>query len=314
MNNSWTKMTRARLFASLMTSASLATGIAMAEPACPPENGIAVQVLGSGGPVADDARASTAYLVWADGVSRVLVDAGGGSFLRFGEAGASFTDLDFIGISHFHTDHSADLAALLKSGYFSDRTRPLALSGPGPGGPFPGLNGYLEALLDPENGAYGYLSGYLDGTDGLVKLVPMETTAAPGPITLVESKRLVVDSMNIPHGIVPALAYRLQIGGIKLVFGGDQNGSDPAFVDFAQEADLLVMHMAIPPDAGDVAKKLHPTPARIGAVAKAAGVKSLLLSHFMARSLHQLDRNVEIVRQVYAGRVVVAEDLACLLP
>ncbi|MEE4293035.1 MAG: MBL fold metallo-hydrolase [Xanthomonadales bacterium] len=317
MNESWTKMTRARLFAFLVASASLATGIAMAEPACPPENGIAVQVLGSGGPVADDARASTAYLVWADGVSRVLVDAGGGSFLRFGEAGASFTDLDFIGISHFHTDHSADLAALLKSGYFSDRARPLALSGPGPGGPFPGLNGYLEALLDPETGAYGYLSGYLDGTDGLVKLETREipfTEDSAKAVTVLATEQFGVQAMSIPHGIVPALAYRLQIGGMRLVFGGDQNGSDPAFVDFAREADLLVMHMAIPPGAGDVAKKLHPTPAGIGAIAKEAGVKSLLLSHFMARSLHQLDRNVEIVRQAYDGRVVVAEDLACVLP
>jgi len=33
-------------------------------------------------------RASSSYLVWQDGQARVLVDAGGGSALRFGESGA----------------------------------------------------------------------------------------------------------------------------------------------------------------------------------------------------------------------------------
>ncbi len=132
---------------------------------CPPASGVAVQVLGSGGPAADDARASSAYLVWLDGQARVLVDAGGGTFLRFGEAGARFEDLDLVAVSHFHTDHSADVPALLKSGYFSDRQRPLGMAGPDGRGNFPGLEGWLGALLGPE-GAYAYLGGYLDGSDG----------------------------------------------------------------------------------------------------------------------------------------------------
>jgi len=45
--------------------------------------GVAVQVLGSGGPEQQDKRASSSYLVWEDGRPRALVDAGGGSALRF---------------------------------------------------------------------------------------------------------------------------------------------------------------------------------------------------------------------------------------
>ncbi|MCP4300323.1 MAG: MBL fold metallo-hydrolase [Gammaproteobacteria bacterium] len=96
-----------------------------------------LHVLGSGGPIADDGRASSAYLIWVDGVSRVLIDTGGGAFLRFGEAGAAFIDLDFVGLSHFHTDHSADFPALLKSGSFSGRKRALHIAGPDADGPFP---------------------------------------------------------------------------------------------------------------------------------------------------------------------------------
>ncbi len=86
---------------------------------CAPNKGLTLQILGSGGPVADDGRASTGYLLWINGRSRFLIDSGGGIFLRFGEAGARFEDLQHIAISHFHTDHSTDLVALLKSAYFS---------------------------------------------------------------------------------------------------------------------------------------------------------------------------------------------------
>ncbi len=55
---------------------------------CPPAAGVAVQVLGSGGPIADDARAATSYLIWIDGRSRVLIDVGSCLCFRLGQAGA----------------------------------------------------------------------------------------------------------------------------------------------------------------------------------------------------------------------------------
>ena len=101
----------------LLTLSALQTP---ASAACSPRR--AVQVLGSGGPIADDARASAGYLVWIDGRPRLLVDAGGGVFLPFGEAKAKFDTLDAIAITHLHADLFGDLVALLKSGFFGDRT------------------------------------------------------------------------------------------------------------------------------------------------------------------------------------------------
>lgn len=42
---------------------------------CPAPTGVSLQVFGSGRPIADDARASSGYVVWIDGKSRVLIDA-----------------------------------------------------------------------------------------------------------------------------------------------------------------------------------------------------------------------------------------------
>ena len=283
---------------------------------CPPEDGVALQVLGSGGPIADDGRASSGYVVWVDGQSRVLIDAGGGTFLRFGEAGADFTQLDFVGLSHLHTDHSADFPALLKSGYFSGRKRPLTVAGPGAGGPFPGLHAWLTSMLDGGTGAFGYLSGYLDGSGGLANLEPVEIsrdTLEPLTVFDAENSDVTVAALPVPHGIVPALGFRVRVRDVTIVFASDQNGSDPAFAGFAGGATALVMHMPIPEGATGGALQLHARPGRIGEIAAEASAESLILSHFMARSLHDLESNVGIVSDSYGGHIVVAEDLACVV-
>ena len=272
-----------------------------------------LQVLGSGGPVADDGRASSAYLVWIDGKSRVLIDSGGGTFLRFGEAGARFEDLDFVGLSHLHTDHSADFPALLKSGNFSDRDRPLPVAGPDGDGVFPGLSNYLSAMLDRDNGAYGYLAGFLDGKGGTPTLMPSEVPIGE-TVLLWSDEGLAIDAMRVPHGIVPAVAFRVRVGETTIVFGSDQNGSNPAFVEFASDASLLVMHMVVPEDVSGVGRRLHAPPSVIGELAGQAGPGKLVLSHFMARSLKDLQGNLALVKKAYAGDVVVAEDLACVTP
>ncbi|MGI9236220.1 MAG: MBL fold metallo-hydrolase [Woeseiaceae bacterium] len=282
----------------------------LADP-CASRKGVVLQVLGSGGPIADDVRASSSYLVWIDGVARVLIDTGAGSFLRFGESGASFENLDFVGLSHFHTDHSADFPALLKSGSFSDRMRPLHIAGPAGDGPFPGLKAWLRSMLDSESGAYGYLAGFLDGTGGRPMLVAKEVEGAE-PIIVYKNEDFTVQAMPVPHGIVPAVAFKVIAGGETVVFASDQNGGDAAFPAFANGASILVMHLVVPEGATGVANRLHAHPSTVGAVAAKAEAMQLVLSHFMARSLRELDQNVALVRNAYDGDITIAEDLACI--
>lgn len=286
-----------------------------ADKKCGAQSTLSLQVLGSGGPIADDARASSGYLLWVDGLSRVLVDAGGGTFLRFGEAGGSFNDLDFVGLSHFHTDHSSDFSALLKSGYFSPRKRPLYVAGPSRGGPFPGLGDWLERMLGKSSGAYAYLNGYLDGSDGLVQLTAIEISSdsvtsidLPDPI----DSRLSIDALSVPHGIVPALAFRIKSKNRVIIFGSDQTATNQEFAEFARNADLLIMHMAISNDADPIAKKLHATPRAIGEMARLIQPDRLLLSHFMSRSLRGIDESISSIREYYKGEILLAEDLMCL--
>lgn len=161
--------------------------------------------------MSDDARASAGYLVWMKGKARVLVDTGGGVFLRFGQAKARIEDLKLIAITHLHADHVADLPALVKSGYFSPRVSELHLYGPDGNDLMPGMKAFVKDLFDPDAGAFRYLSGALDGSDGLFPLGVTELSTKPGTVSPVfHDQDINIDSLGVRHGPIPALAYRVR--------------------------------------------------------------------------------------------------------
>lgn len=302
----------ARFAMCLSCGMALGTPTMLASQTLCPSEGVAVQVLGSGGPRTGSDRASASYLVWVDGRARVMVDAGGGSFVRFGASGARLADLRLIALSHLHPDHVTDLAGLL---WLSDaaRVEPLRMVGPSGAGDFPAFDDFLQRLFHPESGAFPVLSGVLGGQGRGVRTLPntIDVTHHVSSVVFEESGLRIL-AHPVPHGPVPALAFRVEIDGLSVVFSGDQNGSDPAFVEFSEEATTLVMHLAVPPRTSGFARDLHATPDVVGQVAKSASVRELILSHLFAHDdPADLEMGVDEVRARYNGSIRVAEDLAC---
>lgn len=274
--------------------------------------GVAVQVLGSGGPELQDKRASSSYLVWKEGQALVLVDAGGGSALRFGESGAQMSQLEAILFSHFHVDHSGDFAALIKSSWFEDRKRPLPIYGP-PGNDFmPSTTEFVSDFFGEKRGAYRYLSELLvPGEDGSYKMQPHTVVAGSTPIGAYRSGDLALSAVRVIHGPVPALAWRVDVGGKSMVFSGDTNGDDPGLVKLAINADIFVAHNAVPEGATGVERRLHMPPSVIGQIAADAHVKNLVLSHRMLRTLGKEEQTQAEIRKRYSGPLAFANDLDC---
>jgi ribonuclease BN (tRNA processing enzyme) len=176
------------------------------------------------------------------------------------------------------------------------------------------LHDFLNSLLSSEAGAYAYLSDYLNGNGRLPLLEQIEVEPGlNGAIRILSDADSDehVDALYVPHGIVPALAYRIQVGAKSIVFSSDQNGSSKQFVDFARNATVLVMHMPVPEGVTGAGRKLHAPPSVIGEIAAQAEVDQLVLSHFMARSLRDLDGNVSLIRSEFDGSVMTANDLDC---
>ena len=278
-------------------------------------DGIEVQVLGSGGPETQDMRASSSYVIWLDGKATVLVDSGGGSALRFGQSGAQMRDLDMVLFTHLHADHSADFPALVKSSFFEFRKKPLAVYGPTGNKRFPATSGFIQALFDEETGAFRYLYDFITpGEASYTIQVHDVDTRETGISTVYSGNGMKVSAVTVIHGPVPALAWRVDVAGKSIVFSGDTNGNGNSLQQLAQQADLLVAHNAVPEDATGVARNLHMPPSVIGRIAGGAGVKQLVLSHRMLRTLGREEETLRYIKESYSGPAGFADDLDCFAP
>jgi ribonuclease BN (tRNA processing enzyme) len=272
---------------------------------CDPTD-MTVQILGSGGPRINRERASTSYLVWVGRQGRVLVDAGGGAFLRFGQAGGQLEDLSLVAISHMHPDHVSDVPALLWLSNLA-RKEPLPIAGPSGGDVTPDLQAFLHRLFDEKAGAFPLLGGTLGGTGLGVRLIATRLdTTKPEPVVVLDQPGIRVTALSVPHGNIPSLAYRVQTPSGTVVFGSDQTGTNPRFVEFAQRADVLVLHLMI---GVSETSPLHASPAVVGHVARDANPKRLILSHIGQFNL--ADAVAEVAR-AYTGPAIVASDLQCV--
>jgi ribonuclease BN (tRNA processing enzyme) len=273
---------------------------------------VQVQILGSGGPELEDRRASSSYLVWQDGRPRILIDSGGGSALRFGQAGAHVAQLDAVLFTHLHIDHSADFPALIKSSYFEERKLPLPVYGPPGNENFPSTTEFVAGLFDGKHGVYRYLADFLAGKDGGYLLQAHDVALTAREIRTVGSgNNLMLDATQVTHGAVPAMAWRVSIGGTIIVFSGDTNGDNGNLERLAKGADLFVAHNAVPEGETGAARQLHMPPSVIGRIAKTAGVGRVVLSHRMLRTLGRESETRSVIARVYPGPVAFAEDLDC---
>jgi ribonuclease BN (tRNA processing enzyme) len=274
--------------------------------------GVALQVLGSGGPELQDKRASSSYLIWQDGRARVLVDAGGGSALRFGESGATMSQLDLMLFSHYHVDHSADFPALIKSSWFEDRRQPLPIYGPAGNDFMPSTTEFVADFFGDKRGVYRYLSElYVPEQPGSYKLQPHDVYSIAAPEEVFHGRDLSATAVTVIHGGVPALGWRVDIGGKSIAFSGDANGEGDSLSRLAMGADIFVAHNAVPENADRIERRLHMPPSVIGRLASDGKVKRLVLSHRMLRTLGREKETEAEIRKRYAGPLAFANDLDC---
>lgn len=268
---------------------------------------VRLQVLGSGGPEITDRRASSGYVIWVDGKSRVLVDFGGGASLRFEEVGAKVEELELILLTHLHVDHTADLPALLKASFFTRAGGTLPVYGPDSNSLMPSTETFVDRLFENGTGAWQYLGDHLDG--GARLQLKAHTLKESKTVRTVYSKHGIrVLAVSVHHGPIPAVAYRVEVGAKSITFSGDMNGAYHTLETLAKDTDILVAHNAVPKGAKGVAANLHMTPKTIGKIAAEARPKILVLSHRMLRTLGKEAETKKEIRRAYKGVIKFAND------
>ena len=303
------------------------------------KGGLSVLVLGSGGPrAASNGRAGSGYLIFVEGVPRIMMDMGGGTFKSLGMSGALIPNLDKFLLTHLHLDHTADMSAMVKTAFFHNRatgafrTAPFHFYGPEANGiPFPPalpdgagveqyppVSEYVHGHYNIQTGLERYLNAFSLGTQTgrfswTVTDLPSDFTSDAITTVFEEPDGLVAKSIAVHHGPVPAVAYRIEYNGMSIVWSGDTTSRTGNMAKISMDADLLIYDTAIladDPPPGTIFHSLHTIPERIGEVAVEANPKMLLLSHITAVSDPRIPEIKSIIRNAgYTGKLKAAKDL-----
>lgn len=267
-----------------------------------------------GGPRPKKNNMASAHAIIIDDALYV-VDCGDGVARQLVLAGASLPQLRHVFITHHHSDHNADYGNLLLLAWAAGLRTRVDAWGPPP----------LEKItrLFFEMSAYDIDVRIEDeGRVPLVPLVHAHDLVAGGVV--MQDAQVKVTCALVDHPLVkPALAYRFDTADRSIVFSGDTRRSDN-LVKLAQGADVLV-HEAIympgidrlvarVPNAATLKRHLldsHTSAEDCGRVATAAGVKTLVLSHFVPPDDPEITEQMwfDAARQHFKGEIIVGRDL-----
>lgn len=226
-------------------------------------------ILGNNGPYPAPGGACSGYLLESDsGNTAVLIDCGAGVLARLFER-VSIDRLDAIVLSHLHYDHMSDMLPLHYALQFNPRKRPLDVYAPR-------TPGEVRALLE----------------DRQIDLWPM-CQATVGEMSL--------SFCPVRH---PVETYAISVAcdGARFVYTGDSN-TDSALELFCNGADLLLADAGL--STADYSQEApHLSAALCGKLARDAGVKRLLLTHFNPK--YDPDELRSEAREFFPGAEIAA--------
>lgn len=201
-------------------------------PQAPPEGGIRVFMCGTSSPLPSADRAQACVAVLVD--DRIyVVDAGAASAGVASLGALAMANLRALLVTHYHSDHIADIPEFNLVSWVAGRPAPLEIVGP---------TG-VERVVSGLNSAYALDNSYRVAHHGAEMLPPhlgVLEAREIDPGVVLEEDGLVITAFPVDHApISPAVGYRFDYGGRSVVVTGDTIVTE-GIESAAADADLLL--------------------------------------------------------------------------
>lgn len=268
----------------------------------------------AGGPTPKPNRAGPSQAIVVNGAT-YIIDCGDGVARQMAAAKLKFSSLSAVFLTHHHSDHNADYGNLLLLGWAGDLAQRVDAYGPPP---LKKMTRQFLALND-----FDIRTRMADeGRPPLARLIAAHEITKGGVV--MRDRNVTVTAALVEHPPVKAaFAYRFDCPDRSIVISGDTRPSANLAI-LAKGADVLVhevMHLpslealiATETNAKTLRAHLiasHTTTEQVGKIATEAGVKTLVLSHFVPGGYPFLSDDIwrDAVRPHFSGELIVGRDL-----
>jgi len=298
--------------AGFVVSHSLLRGVAVGQE----KKSTRVILLGTkGGPrVGEAGRSNPSTLVVINDVP-YLIDCGYGVSKRLITANVALDRLRYLFITHHHSDHNLEFGPLIYNTWITGLPAHIDAYGP---------TGLAKMAAD----FFNYLKFDIDtrivdeGRTDPRKLVTVHEFNNAGVVMVNDDVKVSACLVRHPP-IKQAFAYRFDAKDRSVVISGD-TAYAPELAEFAKGADVLVHEVMYLPGIEALLQRLpnakrlrehlmaaHTLPEDVGKIATQAGVKTLVLSHFVPGDDASITDQqwAEGARKTFKGQVIVGKDL-----
>jgi ribonuclease Z len=204
---------------------------------------IRVTALGTGYP-ARRAQGCAGFMMELGNGDVFIFDAGAGTNTSFNTLRVPYSKATNFFLTHYHLDHIGDLPAYYDFGQSNGRLEPMNIHGPDGTDEDETVEAVVDALKRFARWHDHTKIGNLDprGFD----IQPHRFTADKAQLVY-DANGVTITSFPVPHGIFGAVGYRLEYGGMSVVYTGDCEPSTLT-VEHAQDVDLLIHEIFNPPE------------------------------------------------------------------
>jgi ribonuclease BN (tRNA processing enzyme) len=266
-----------------------------------------------GGPRVEMGRSNPANLIEING-TRIVLDCGMGVSHQLAAAKLPLTSVQYILISHHHSDHNLEYGNFVYNAWASGLSTPIRSFGP------KGLEQMTKTYW--ELNKFDVETRIADeGRPDPRLLLVAKDIEAEGEV--LKTDDFTVTAFRTPHPpITDNFAYKFTTPDGVIVFSSDTE-YNPKLAEFAKGADVLVHEALYAPFVDKLVARVkngamlgkhllasHTKAQDVGKIAAAAGVKLLVLSHLVPGDIDVTDDQwIGAVRENYSGKVMVAKDL-----
>ncbi len=285
-----------------------------------------VVLIGTGGPMPNKERQSTAVAVIAGG-EFIMLDTGPGAARNANLQNLPLGNLSAVFLTHYHSDHIADFGEVNMYSWVQGRKKSLEVYGPK--GLDKVVRGYTLAYEQDSVYRTEHHGQFVAPTSAAVPTINTVTIEEPGGAQLFFDRNgLKAWMFEVDHSPVePAVGYRFEYKGKVVVFSGDTvktaglvrhaKGAD-LFVCEALDAKTIAIGARIAKEVNrpEMAKILTDipdyqlSPVEAAEVAQEAGVKKLAFYHIVPPLTNFLmeRRFLDGVNDAFDGEIELGED------